>query len=140
VLSLTNKNLLFKKSDLEIFNNNVSSLIYCGETLVGYIAKLNPFYLKSDLIFAEILIDKLDNNKLSYKPYNKQPLKSRDITFTLQKNESIDSKLEELKKIKGIFEIKIIDVYKKDDNTQNITVSVLIEDWATKKFDQIFNK
>ncbi|MDC8921433.1 phenylalanine--tRNA ligase subunit beta [Metamycoplasma hyosynoviae] len=140
VLSLTNKNLLFKKSDLEIFNNNVSSLIYCGETLMGYIAKLNPFYLKSDLIFAEILIDKLDNNKLSYKPYNKQPLKSRDITFTLQKNESIDSKLEELKKIKGIFEIKIIDVYKKDDNTQNITVSVLIEDWATKKFDQIFNK
>ena len=54
-------------------------------------------------------------------------LKSRDITFTLNKNESIEAKLNEINKLKGIYEISIKDVFEKDNNTKNVTISIVLE-------------
>ena len=48
--------------------------------------------------------------------------------------------MQQMSLVKGIYEIKVKDVYKKDDGTGNVTISVILEDWATKKFDSLFNK
>ncbi|SHE15584.1 phenylalanyl-tRNA synthetase subunit beta [Chlamydia abortus] len=127
ILSLTNKSLVFKKSNNIMFHKNVSEDIYLEDIYIGYLAKLNPNVLKSNAIFSEILLDKLTNKKHQYVPYNKNQLKSRDITFTLNKNESIEAKLNEINKLKGIYEISIKDVFEKDNNTKNVTISIVLE-------------
>ena len=140
ILSLTNKKLIFKKPSLDIFNNNASALIFNDkDEMVGYIAKLNPNFLKSDAFFAEIMLDKINNFPYKYKPYNKTPLKSRDITICVHKNQSIIDTINKLNSLKGIFEIKVKDIYQKSEDERNITLSILLEDWATKKFDKDFN-
>ena len=140
IISLTNKKLDFKKSNLDIFNPNSAALIYLDEKLVGYVANLNPSYLKIDAIFAEIMLDELSLKNIIYKPYKKDPLKSRDVTFNIKQGESIEHIMQQMSLVKGIYEIKVKDVYKKDDGTGNVTISVILEDWATKKFDSLFNK
>lgn len=140
ILSLTNKSLVFKKSNNIMFHKNVSADIYLEDIYIGYLAKLNPNVLKSNAIFSEILLDKLTNKKHQYVPYNKNQLKSRDITFTLNKNESIEAKLNEINKLKGIYEISIKDVFEKDNNTKNVTISIVLESWAADFFDKVFNK
>lgn len=140
IISLTNKKLDFKKSNLDIFNPNSAALIYLNEKLVGYVANLNPSYLKTEAIFAEIMLDELSSKNIIYKPYKKDPLKSRDVTFNIKQGESIEHIMQQMSLVKGIYEIKVKDVYKKDDGTGNVTISVILEDWATKKFDSLFNK
>ncbi|TPE57078.1 phenylalanine--tRNA ligase subunit beta [[Mycoplasma] falconis] len=140
LVSLTNKQLEFKKSETAEFHPNVSTDIYIDGEKVGYIAKINPKILNIDAIFAEILLDKLTNKPVQYKDYKHAPLKSRDVTFTLSKFESIDDKIQAINKLKGIYQVNVIDVYQKDEDTKNVTVSVILEEWATKKFDQDFNK
>lgn len=140
ILSLTNKKLMFKKPSLDIFNNNASALIFNDQDeMIGYVAKLNPNFLKSDAFFAEITLDKINNFPYKYKPYNKMPLKSRDITVCVHKNQSIIDTINKLNSLKGIFEIKVKDIYQKSEDERNITLSILLEDWATKKFDKDFN-
>ena len=41
--------------------------------------------------------------------------------------------------LKGFFEIKEKDIYKKSEDKRIIRLSILLEDWATKKFDKDFN-
>ena len=144
IVSLTNKKLLFRRplneKHFEIFNINSSTLIFDEqETLIGYIAKPNPFYLKSDAVYCEILINNIKNNPLKYVSYNKSPLKSRDITIPVQKNKSIIDIINKINNMKGIFEVKLIDVYNKSDDIKNITLKIILENWATKKFDKDFN-
>ena len=107
---------------------------------MGYVANLNPSYLKTEAIFAEIMLDELSSKNIIYKPYKKDPLKSRDVTFNIKQGESIEHIMQQMSLVKGIYEIKVKDVYKKDDGTGNVTISVILEDWATKKFDSLFNK
>ena len=140
IISLTNRKLMFKKPSLDIFNNNASTLIFNEQDeMIGYVAKLNPNFLKSDAFFAEIMLDKINNFPYKYKPYNKMPLKSRDITICVHKNQSIIDTINKLNSLKGIFEIKVKDIYQKLEDERNITLSILLEDWATKKFDKDFN-
>ncbi|AZG68899.1 phenylalanine--tRNA ligase subunit beta [Mycoplasma struthionis] len=140
IISLTNQDLEIRKSNLEIFNPNASLEIYKDNKLIGYIAKLHPSFINTDAIFAEIFLDELENKKLEFKNYKHEPLKSRDITIELKQKESLEKVINELKNIKGIYSIKVKDIYQKDENQRNITLSVLLEDWATKKFDLTFNK
>ncbi|MCV3733470.1 phenylalanine--tRNA ligase subunit beta [Mycoplasma enhydrae] len=140
IISLTNQNLDFKKTDSANFSPNAAAEIYLDEEMIGYIGKIHPKLINSDAIFAEIKLNKLTNKQNSFVNYHHEPIKSRDITIELQNKESIQSHIDKLKTIKGIHEYKIIDVYQKTENTKTITLSIKIEDWAIKKLEQVFSK
>ncbi|RMA78490.1 phenylalanyl-tRNA synthetase beta subunit [Metamycoplasma subdolum] len=140
IISLTNQEINFKKEENEFLHPNVSAFIYLKDTLVGYIGKIHPAILKTNSIFAEIFLDKIESKKLNYKTYAHLPLKSRDLTINLKTNESVEEFMQKLKSYKGIFDVKILGIYKKEDGTQNVTFSFLMEEWATKKFDKDFNE
>ncbi|MBN4089414.1 phenylalanine--tRNA ligase subunit beta [Mycoplasma enhydrae] len=140
IISLTNQNLDFKKTDSANFSPNAAAEIYLDEEMIGYIGKIHPKLINSDAIFAEIKLNKLTNKQNSFVNYRHEPIKSRDITIELQNKESIQSHIDKLKTIKGIHEYKIIDVYQKTENTKTITLSIKIEDWAIKKLEQVFSK
>ncbi len=138
IISLTNKKLTFKPSNKSCFNPNASSDIYLGETYVGYIAKIHPSLLNTQAIFAEIKLDELTDNKVIFKDYKHAPLKTRDITISLKTNESLNEIIEKINKIMGVFKVSVKDVYVKDENTTNVTLSVILEEWAIKRFEQTF--
>ncbi|WP_373438065.1 phenylalanine--tRNA ligase subunit beta [Metamycoplasma equirhinis] len=140
ILSLTNLDLEFRNSNQEIFNHNVATEIYLNEKLVGYIAKLHPSLDETNSIFCEIFLDEIQSRPILFKDYKHAPLKNRDITINLKEKESADSFIKKLSLYKGIINIKIIDIYKKSDGSKNITISLLLEEWATKKIDADFNK
>ncbi|ACF07101.1 phenylalanine--tRNA ligase subunit beta [Metamycoplasma arthritidis] len=140
LISLTNKNLTFKKSINSTFHPNVNCEIYLENKMIGYIAKIHPNLLKDEAIYSEILLEDLSPNAPSFKTFNKLPLKSRDITINLQPNESIEATIDKLNQIKGIFQIRVMGTFLKEDKTKNVTLSILLEEWATKKFDKDFNE
>ncbi|MGX9358985.1 phenylalanine--tRNA ligase subunit beta [Mycoplasma sp. 2575] len=138
VMSLTNKQLEFKKTHSTIFHPNASCVIYLGSEMIGYIAKIHPQIINSDYIFAEIMLDKLLNDSNTFINYRHEPIKTRDITFELNKHETVEKIIEKIKSIKGIYSYKIIDTFYKNNDTKNVTFSFLIEDWAIKKLEQVF--
>ncbi|MBN0970918.1 phenylalanine--tRNA ligase subunit beta [Mycoplasma phocoeninasale] len=140
VISLTNCQLTFKNSTNSIFNPYVSTEIYHGSEMVGYIAKLHPRFGHPNVIFSEILLEKITNSDVKYKNYNHNPLKSRDLTVTVNPKESLENIINKINTLKGVHLVEIKDTYLKDDGTKNITISVILEEWATKKFDADFNK
>ncbi|AWX42731.1 Phenylalanine--tRNA ligase beta subunit [Metamycoplasma cloacale] len=140
LMSLTNKKLTFKSSNIKELNPKASADIYLDDQFIGYIGKIHPNYLIDDAIYAEILIDQLTQNPLSYHSYNHMPLKSRDITVNVLNNQSIEETINKISTLKGIHKVYLQGIYRKDDGTKNITLSIILEEWATKKFDQEFNK
>ncbi|AXE60887.1 phenylalanine--tRNA ligase subunit beta [[Mycoplasma] phocae] len=140
VISLTNEQLIFKNSNNPIFNPHVSTEIYYQDKMIGYIAKLHPKFNHANLIFAEIMLDKITNLPIKYKKYKHTPLKSRDLTINLAPKESLNEILEKINALKGIHSVEIKDTYFKEDGFKNITITIILEEWATKKFDTDFNK
>ncbi|PYF43699.1 phenylalanine--tRNA ligase subunit beta [Metamycoplasma alkalescens] len=138
IISLTNKKLIFKKAKNEIFHPNAAAEIYLDDELIGYIAKIHPKLIGNDAIFAEIKLNKLVDTKNQFVNYKHEPIKTRDITFSLNKFESVQTIIDKIKQIKGIHSYQIIDIYQKDDQIKNITFSFKIEDWEIKKLEQVF--
>ena len=93
-----------------------------------FVNELLPRDVVTEAIFAEIMLDELSSKNIIYKPYKKDPLKSRDVTFNIKQGESIEHIMQQMSLVKGIYEIKVKDVYKKDDGTGNVTISVILED------------
>ncbi|ENY69314.1 Phenylalanyl-tRNA synthetase beta chain (PheT) [Metamycoplasma auris 15026] len=138
LISLTNKKLVFKQANLEIFNPNAAAFIYLDEKLIGYLGKMHPKYNLEDAFFAEIKLNELSDNKLEFKNYKHEPIKVRDITISLPKFESTEEIIKKIETIKGIHSYQIIDTYVKDEKTKNVTFSFKIEDWAIKKLEETF--
>ncbi|WP_412031431.1 phenylalanine--tRNA ligase subunit beta [Metamycoplasma buccale] len=140
IISLTNKTLIFKRNDSSIFHPNFNASIFCDDKLIGYLAKIHPRYLNDNAIYGEIFLDDIASNKITYHSYNHLPLKTRDLTINVKPYESIEKTIAKINNIRGINSIKIIDKYHKPDDSTNITLSITLEEWATKKFDKDFNE
>ncbi|MCU4117184.1 phenylalanine--tRNA ligase subunit beta [Mycoplasma zalophi] len=136
IVELLDIELTYKRSDYSLFHPNLSAWIYHKDKKIGYIAKTHPSTLNSDAYYVEILLNEdIDTSKV-FKKYKNDPLKQRDFTFSLKPQQDIEFILDKLKNLKGIYEIKVVDSFKKDENTTNITLSILVEDWAIKKLEQ----
>ncbi|MBU4692349.1 phenylalanine--tRNA ligase subunit beta [Mycoplasma zalophi] len=136
ITELLDIELTYKRSDYSLFHPNLSAWIYHKDKKIGYIAKTHPSTLNSDAYYVEILLNEdIDTSKV-FKKYKNDPLKQRDFTFSLKPQQDIEFILDKLKNLKGIYEIKVVDSFKKDENTINITLSILVEDWAIKKLEQ----
>ncbi|AAT28002.1 phenylalanine--tRNA ligase subunit beta [[Mycoplasma] mobile] len=139
LFSLFSYKFELRKTKNNYLHPNASAHIFYENKLIGWMGKINPSLKISDLIFVEILLDEFNISKNQFKEYNFDPLKFRDITFSIEKNQSIDTYLKELKKIKNIFEVQIIDKFEKNEKL-NITVRILLEDDAIKNLDEAILK
>lgn len=112
LLNLFSLDFEFVRTDSEQFHNGVSAKIYYNNDLLGWIGKPHPKLKLANAFYLEINLDKLQeflvkNNK--FQAYNINELKTRDITFTLDKKESIKDNIAKLKQIPGIFSISLKD-------------------------------
>lgn len=118
---------------------NYNAGIYVGNKLVGWIGKFNPKYINLNIIFAEILIEFIPEKRTIFKDYNPNPLKERDVTFSIEDGKSIDLFIKQLKKINGIFSIKFLYKYKKE-NKVNLTYRIKINEDNIKELDKFISK
>ncbi|WP_033160947.1 phenylalanine--tRNA ligase subunit beta [[Mycoplasma] collis] len=140
VLNLFGNHLIFKRTNEIIFNNNVSAYIYFENEIIGWIGKISPFVINVDAFFVEINLDKISYEKnLEYKSYDSNPLKTRDITFSLKEKESINEKIDYLyANFENIYKVKIIDIFIKN-NERKITINVVCDEDTSKKIDDFYN-
>ncbi|MEA4115708.1 phenylalanine--tRNA ligase subunit beta [Mycoplasma sp. 744] len=131
----------------EIFNDNdyvhpnVSAKILKNNLLIGWIGKINPKYTNLDCWVAEFRIDLNINNQIqNFIAYNNEPLKVIDLTFTLEKNQSIGKVINELKTINDIFDIQQIDsFYKEKEKLNNVTLRISGTTTAINLLNQKYN-
>jgi phenylalanyl-tRNA synthetase beta chain len=99
---------------------------------------MHPKNTKNNVIFAEILTDQNIEHDYKFQEYDNSPLKERDITIPLKKNESIQNSIIEFKKIEGIFEIKKIDSFIKEE-INYVTFKIKMNNASLIEFDKKFN-
>ncbi|MGL4252291.1 MAG: phenylalanine--tRNA ligase subunit beta, partial [Metamycoplasmataceae bacterium] len=138
IFKIYGKELEIKKLTLDFLHPNYNAGLFDNDVQVGWIGKIHPKISKNNLIFAEILIDHPNNSINKFEEYSNNPLKERDITIPVKEGESIESFMKEIKKIQGIFEIKQIDSFVKE-NIKNCTFKVKMNDAAIVEFDKKFN-
>lgn len=131
------KKLEFVRTTEDIFHPGVSAKIFVDKKLVGWIGKIHPRLKISDAYFAEILQPKKLKSKTKFTPYDVSPLKARDVTIAFDPQESTAPKIREFLAIEGVFEVKIIDSFQKDQKN-NITFRIVLNDSAIKKLEKQF--
>ncbi|MBN3534359.1 phenylalanine--tRNA ligase subunit beta [Mycoplasma procyoni] len=132
--------LVFKRATEQQFHPGVSAKIFYNDTLVGWIGKISPYLNVSDAYFAEINLDAFESKVAVFEQYNSDPLKSRDITFSLGLKDSLEQTINELKELteNKHFSIKIKDIFVKDD-LKKVTLNIICDDEVMKKIDQKYN-
>ena len=138
IFKIYGKPLEIKPLNLEFIHPNYNAGLFDGEIQVGWIGKIHPQNTKNNLIFAEIIINQNTKNDNKFEDYDRSPLKERDITIPLKKNESIKDYLIKFKKIVGIYEIKEKDCFEKD-GIKYFTFNIKMNDDALIEFDDKFN-
>lgn len=73
-----------------------------------------------------------------YKPYSKQSLKHRSVTFELQQKESVKEYVDSLQKHAGVFQVFLKDVYE-NHGRKKVTLDVLLEEGFEEAFDEKYN-
>ncbi|MBN0919157.1 phenylalanine--tRNA ligase subunit beta [[Mycoplasma] gypis] len=138
IVNLLDCEVEFKRAFDSRFHPNVAAWIFKADKKIGYLAKIHPEIINSDAIFAEIFLDEDSAKPKAFANYKHDPLKSRDITITLKDNQDVDEILEKTKNLKGIYQVKVIDKYYKNNGEVNVTFNFLVEDWAIKKLESVF--
>lgn len=118
-LSLIMPALRFEAIDLNLdeLNKYATANIYCGDTLLGYIATVHPAFVKKaknpifvfELSFEQIVsVCKLRSN---YSPVTNAPAVDRDFTITTKEEVSYGELLTILDGVNYISEVKLVDIY-----------------------------
>lgn len=126
----------FERLNNETLHPGVSAKIMKNGEMIGWLGKLHPSIAPFSAFIAEFKF-KEGQSKHTFKEYSSDPLKTRDITFELLGKEEISSKISELKTM-NIYDIKIIDEFKKD-NINKVTIRVTAEDQVISEVDSKFN-
>ncbi|MGX9340393.1 phenylalanine--tRNA ligase subunit beta [Mycoplasma sp. 4044] len=137
IVDLLDCQVEFIKQENKYLHPNYSALIFKNGKMIGYLGKLNPQVYQSEAIYAEIFLDEDKAKAPIFANYKHDPLKTRDFTINLQNHESVQTVLDKIAKLKGIYQVSVIDKYQKDDGSVNVTFSFLVEDWAIKKLESV---
>ena len=138
IFKIYGKELAIKALDLDFLHPNYNAGLFDNDIQVGWIGKMHPKNTKNNVIFAEILTDQNIEHDYKFQEYDNSPLKERDITIPLKKNESIQNSIIEFKKIEGIFEIKKIDSFIKEE-INYVTFKIKMNNASLIEFDKKFN-
>ncbi|MGY5139250.1 phenylalanine--tRNA ligase subunit beta [Mycoplasmopsis gallinarum] len=137
---LKTTNLEFKPfSDNEYVHPNASAKIYYENKFIGWIGKVHPYYANKVDAFVAEFMDINNETKIVYQEYDQNPLKTLDITFTLELNQSIDKVISEIKQNAKIYDIKLIDTYV-NNNQKNVTFRIFGDNDNIEKLNQKYNK
>ncbi|MGV2393798.1 UNVERIFIED_CONTAM: hypothetical protein O8I53_13115 [Campylobacter lari] len=90
------------------------------------------------MYFAEFININQCETKL-FKSYDQDPLKTLDLTFEIAKYQNISDKINEIKTITDVFEIKQIDDYAKQEN-RNVTLRISGTNEQINLINSHFNK
>lgn len=135
--------LVFKHEKNAFLHPNFSANIYYQNQHIGYIGKLNPHLFNYDVLFCELMLDKilLNVSRTIFKmqAYEALPLKVRDITIDLQSHFSIAHTVNQIKQIDGIFDVAIIDKFVQKAITK-VTLRISGNEQAIKELDKNFNE
>lgn len=137
IFKIYGKTLSVKYLDFNFLHPNYNAGLFDGETQVGWIGKMHPKITNNNIIFAEIIIDEKVEQNNKFIDYSSEPLKERDVTISLKRNETIEKHINEFKKINGIYEIKKINTFVKGEIT-NITFRIKMENTSLMEFDKKF--
>lgn len=124
--------------DNEMIHPNVSAKILSNNELIGWIGKIHPKVDNTDAFYAEIMLDNAAQ-KIKFTDINYEPLKTIDLTFTLEKYENITNKINEIKNIAKIFDVVQIDEYHKE-NTKNVTLRIYANEQEIELINNKYNK
>ncbi|MGL5617959.1 MAG: phenylalanine--tRNA ligase subunit beta [Metamycoplasmataceae bacterium] len=138
IFKIYGKELEIKKITFDFLHPNYNAGLFDNNIQVGWIGKMHPKISSNNLIFAEILIDQKIHSINKFEEYNSNPLKERDITIPIKEGGSIENFMQEIKKIEGIFEIKQIDSFIKE-NVRKCTFKIKMNDVGIMEFDKKFN-
>ncbi|UWD34007.1 phenylalanine--tRNA ligase subunit beta [Mesomycoplasma molare] len=140
LINTFSNDLEFKRAeDINQFHTGVSAIIYQKDKIVGWIGKISPYLNISDAYFVEVNLDVIKNKKNSFKQCNSKPLKTRDITFTINKKESIQEKIQEINSIyDSIFSIKVKDIYETEE-VNKITLNIVCDENGMELIDKKYN-
>lgn len=112
--------------------------------VIGWIGSIHPFYFEHDFLFCELLLKDFKDDvtaptsSVVYKPYSKQSLKHRSVTFELQQKESVKEYVDSLQKHAGVFQVFLKDVYE-NHGRKKATLDVLLEEGFEEAFDEKYN-
>ncbi|AIA29631.1 phenylalanyl-tRNA synthetase subunit beta [Mycoplasmopsis californica] len=96
--------------DNKYIHPNVSAKIFFKGEMIGWIGKIHPAYSQLNLWVAEF--KDLPTKKIElFKQYDSTPLKTIDLTFNLELNEPISSKINEINSAHNIYSITQIDTF-----------------------------
>ncbi|MDK2819982.1 MAG: phenylalanine--tRNA ligase subunit beta [Mycoplasmataceae bacterium] len=137
IFKIYGKILSIKYLDFDFLHPNYNAGLFDGNTQVGWIGKMHPKITNNNIIFAEIIINENFKQDNKFLDYSNEPLKERDITISLKKNETIEKHMIEFKKISGIYEIKKIDTFIKGEIT-NVTFRIKMENASLIEFNKKF--
>ncbi|MBW0597224.1 phenylalanine--tRNA ligase subunit beta [Mycoplasma anatis] len=124
--------------DNEMIHPNVSAKILSNNELIGWIGKIHPKVDNTNAFYAEIMLDNV-SQKIKFTDINYEPLKTIDLTFTLEKYENITNKINEIKNIAKIFDVVQIDEYHKE-NTKNVTLRIYANEQEIELINNKYNK
>lgn len=124
--------------DNEMIHPNVSAKILSNNELIGWIGKIHPKVDNTNAFYAEIMLDNAAQ-KIKFTDINYEPLKTIDLTFTLEKYENITNKINEIKNIAKIFDVVQIDEYHKE-NTKNVTLRIYANEQEIELINNKYNK
>lgn len=135
---ITNQKFQIINLENDYLHPNYNAGLILGGKIVGWIGKFNPFKINisPDIIFCEILEEVIYSPMNKFREFDDQPLKERDITFEIKKDYENDMYLNQLEAIDGIFSIKLISTYEKD-NVKKLTYKILMNEKALSEFEKI---
>ncbi|EFF41098.1 phenylalanine--tRNA ligase subunit beta, partial [Mycoplasmopsis alligatoris] len=134
-----NQNLTFVKFDNnDSIHPNVSAKIYLNDLFIGWIGKINPAIDKTDAYVAEFILPKYESLE-KFKNIDNEPLKTLDLTFELQKNESIEKYLNDIKNEFELYDINLKDSYLKEDKN-NVTLRITAKPAIIELINKKYNK
>lgn len=135
---ITNQKFQIINLENDYLHPNYNAGLILGGKIVGWIGKFNPFKINisPDIIFCEILEEIIYHPMNKFKEFDDQPLKERDITFEIKKDYENDMYLNQIEAIDGIFSIKLISTYEKN-NVKKLTYKILMNEKALSEFEKI---
>ncbi|CAM9114015.1 phenylalanine--tRNA ligase subunit beta [Mycoplasma marinum] len=137
IINIIKKPVTFVRAKGETFHEGVSAFIqYEGKT-IGWIGKIHPSINSIDAFIAEVQIDS-EVEQVSFKEYDENQLKSRNITFELEEKEEISKYSSKIENIQGIFSVEVSDIYIKD-NIKKVTLLIKGDNKSIEIFDKNFN-
>ncbi|WP_426460958.1 phenylalanine--tRNA ligase subunit beta [Mycoplasma hafezii] len=124
-------------TDNEMIHPNVSAKIMYQNKMIGWIGKLHPQFDNTNAFYAELLdLEFKHSNK--FKPVDFNPLKTIDLTFTLENKDHLQEITNEIKKTAQCFDIFVVDDYQKE-LTHNITLRIVANETEIQKLIEKYN-